>query len=52
MRADQEQHGGSTPYRTSTRGMAPPLVTTDFLVQDDGKGSLVIQTHMCGTLTY
>ena len=34
------------------RGMAPPLVTTDFLVQDDGKGSLVIQTHMCGTLTY
>ena len=37
MKADQEQRGGATPYRTSTRGIPPPLVTTDYLVQDDGK---------------
>ena len=36
MKADQDQRGGATPYRTSTRGLPPPLVTTKFVVQDDG----------------
>ena len=35
MKADQEQHG-SNPYRTTTQGIPPPLVTTTFTVQDDG----------------
>lgn len=38
MKLDQEQRG-STPYLTSTRGIPPPLVTTDFTVQDDGSCS-------------
>lgn len=37
MKADQEQRGGATPYRTSTRGVPPPLVSTQFTVQDDGE---------------
>lgn len=37
MKMDQDQRG-SIPFRTSTRGVPPPFVTTNFTVQDDGKG--------------
>lgn len=37
MKTDQELRGGATPYRTSTRGAPPPLVSTEFIVQDDGE---------------
>ncbi len=36
MKSDQEQRG-SVPYATSSRDMAPPLVTTEFSVIDDGE---------------
>ena len=36
MKDDNEAFKGS-PYLTSTRGRTPPLVTSDFVVQDDGK---------------
>jgi len=36
MKMDQDQRG-SIPFRTSTRGVPPPFVTTNFTVQDDGK---------------
>ena len=36
MRLDQEQRG-SAPYHTSSRGIPPPLVTTNFTVVDDGE---------------
>lgn len=36
MAADQEARGG-VPFRTSTRGTAPPLVTTQFRALDDGE---------------
>ncbi len=42
MKSDQDQRGGATPYRTSTRGLPPPLVTTQFIVQDDGEGHVSI----------
>jgi protein transport protein SEC24 len=38
MRLDQEQRG-SAPYHTSSRGIPPPLVTTNFTVVDDGISS-------------
>ncbi len=40
MKADQEQHKAS-PYRTTTQGVPPPLVTTAFTVQDDGRWQCV-----------
>ena len=36
VKADQEQRG-NTPYLTSTKGVAPPLVSTTFPVVDQGK---------------
>ena len=36
MKTDQEQRG-NPPYQTSTRGIPPPLVSTDFTVHDDGE---------------
>ena len=36
MKDDNEAFKGS-PYLTSTRGRTPPLVTSNFVVQDDGK---------------
>lgn len=36
MQLDQEQRG-SAPYHTSSRGIPPPLVTTNFTVVDDGE---------------
>ena len=36
MKLDQDQRG-SAPFHTSTRGVPPPLVTTDFTVIDDGE---------------
>ena len=41
MKSDRDQHG-SVPYRTSTRGVPPPLITTDFTVQDDGKSTPLV----------
>jgi protein transport protein SEC24 len=38
MKLDQEQRG-AVPFRTSTRGIPPPLVTTNFTVFDDGNAS-------------
>ena len=35
MKDDNEAFKGS-PYLTSTRGRTPPLVTSNFAVQDDG----------------
>lgn len=35
MKDDNEAFKGS-PYLTSTRGRTPPLVTSNFVVQDDG----------------
>ncbi len=41
MAADQEAKGG-VPFLTSTRGSAPPLVTTQFRAQDDGEMVVVV----------
>ena len=30
-----------SPYLTSTRGRTPPLVTSNFVVQDDGRWSFI-----------
>lgn len=38
MKDDNEAYKGS-PYLTSTRGRTPPLVTSNFVVQDDGNCS-------------
>lgn len=38
MKDDNEAHKGS-PFLTSTRGRTPPLVTSNFVVQDDGNCS-------------
>ena len=35
MKHDQDQRG-HVPYSTSSRDLAPPLVTTNFAVIDDG----------------
>ena len=46
MQLDQEQRG-SAPYHTSSRGIPPPLVTTNFTVVDDGEQfNDVISDHM------
>ena len=36
IEGDRESRG-STVYSTATRGIPPPLVTTDFVVQDNGE---------------
>ncbi|XP_074619307.1 protein transport protein Sec24C-like isoform X2 [Acropora palmata] len=38
MKDDNDAHKGS-PFLTSTRGRTPPLVTSNFVVQDDGNCS-------------
>lgn len=35
---DRTKHGGQV-YSTNIRGQVPPLVTTDFTVQDQGESS-------------
>lgn len=35
---DRAKHGGQV-YSTNIRGQVPPLVTTDFTVQDQGESS-------------
>lgn len=42
IEGDQELRG-STIYSTATRGIPPPLVTTEFTVEDNGE--LYIYTH-------
>lgn len=43
MKDDNEAHKGS-PFLTSTRGRTPPLVTSNFVVQDDGMSSGLVMT--------
>lgn len=39
---DRTKHGGQV-YSTNIRGQVPPLVTTDFTVQDQGEFSCDFQ---------
>jgi hypothetical protein len=41
MKDDQETHKDG-PFLTNTRGRIPPLVTSKFVVKDDGKGILFV----------
>lgn len=43
MKDDNDAHKGS-PFLTSTRGRTPPLVTSNFVVQDDGMSSGLVMT--------
>ena len=40
MKDDNDAYKDS-PYLTSTRGRTPPLVTSNFVVQDDGRWSFI-----------
>lgn len=39
---DRAKHGGQV-YSTNIRGQVPPLVTTDFTVQDQGESPSGLQ---------
>ena len=44
IEGDRESRG-STVYSTATRGIPPPLVTTEFTVEDNGKYTRQILKH-------
>ena len=45
VKADQEQRG-NTPYLTSIKGVAPPLVSTTFPVVDQGNKPFLLRLHV------
>lgn len=46
MIEDDRSNRGSEPFVTGVRGQVPPLVTTNFLVKDQGKIFLTMNSNL------
>lgn len=49
IEGDRESRG-STIYSTATRGIPPPLVTTEFTVEDNGELVKNYEIKVCGVI--